>query len=153
MTMSFESLLFLAVLLVALLWFAQNVRVLVRYLKLGKPENRADRIGERLRRVLVIAFGQKKLLREPLAGWLHFSIFWGFVILLTAVVESIGEGLVPGFSLSFIGPLYPPLAFLQDLVGIAVAGAVLVSIMRRLPRPRDCVCPGTRGLMPSLFSV
>ena len=137
MAMSFESLLFLLVLLVALVWFARNVRLLVGYLKLGKPENRSDRIGKRLGRVLLIAFGQKKLLREPLAGWLHFSIFWGFVILLTAVVESIGEGLVPGFSLSFLGPLYPPLAFLQDLVGAAVAGAVVVSVIRRLVAPPE----------------
>ena len=31
----------------------------------------------------------------------------------------IGEGLVPGFSFAFLGPLYPPLVFLQDLVGVA----------------------------------
>ena len=75
------------------------------------------------------------MLREPLAGILHFFIFWGFVILLAAVVESIGEGLVPGFSLAFLGPLYPPLVFVQDVVGILVIAAVFVSIFRRLVMP------------------
>ena len=74
-----------------------------------------------------MAFGQSKLLREPFAGILHFLIFWGFVILLSAVVESIGEGILPGFSFAFLGPLYPPLAFLQDSIGVLVVVAVLVS--------------------------
>jgi len=45
------------------------------------------------------------------------------------------EALVPGFSFSFLGPLYPPLVFLQDLVGVLVVIAVLISIVRRLVAP------------------
>jgi Fe-S oxidoreductase len=133
--MSLESILFASVLLAAFVLFGWNVRKLVRMLALGKPENRFDRPVERIGRVLTIALGQKKLLREPLSGLLHFLIFWGFVVLLSAVVESIGEGLVPGFSFAFLGPLAPPLAFLQDLVGLLVVSAVVVSIVRRLAAP------------------
>ena len=39
---------------------------------------------------------------------------------------------IAGFSFAFLGPLYPPLAFLQDTIGALVIGAVLVSIIRRL---------------------
>ena len=133
--MPIQSVLFGLVLAAALTLFGRNVLRLTGYLRTGKKENRFDRTGERLGRVAKIAFGQTKLLREPLAGILHFFIFWGFVILLTAVVESIGEGLVPGFSLEFLGPLYPPLVFLQDVVGVLVIIAVLVSIFRRLVMP------------------
>jgi hypothetical protein len=115
--------------------FGRNVVRLIRSLGIGKAENRFDRVGERLGRVAKIAFGQTKLLREPLAGLLHFFIFWGFVVLLTAVLESIGEGLVPGFSFSFLGPLYPVLVFLQELVGGLVVIAVVISIFRRLVAP------------------
>jgi Fe-S oxidoreductase len=136
--MPLNSVLFAVILLAALLFFGWNVRRLIGTLKLGKRENRFDRPTERLRRVLGIAFGQSKLLREPLAGLLHFLIFWGFVILLSAVAESIGDGLVSGFSLAFLGPLYPALAFLSDMIGLLVVGSVLVSILRRLfaPPPR-----------------
>jgi Fe-S oxidoreductase len=133
--MTLQSVLFGIVLAAALTLFGKNVLRLVRYLKIGKAENRFDRVGERLGRVAKIAFGQTKLLREPFAGVLHFLIFWGFVILLTAILESIGEGLVPGFSFAFLGPVNPVLAFLQDLVGVLVVVSVLVSIFRRLVAP------------------
>ena len=133
--MELNSALFALVLIVALTFFARNVRRLISYLALGKADNRSGDIGRRLANVAIIAFGQTKLLREPLAGVLHFSIFWGFVTLFSAVLESIGEGLVPGFSLSFLGPLAPLLAFLADLFGLLVVIAVVVSLLRRLVAP------------------
>jgi Fe-S oxidoreductase len=133
--MTLNALLFALVVVAALAFFARNVVRLVGYLRLGKKEDRFSGAGRRLRRVLTIAFGQSKLLREPLAGILHFLIFWGFVVLLSAVLESVGEGLFPGFSFSFLGPLYPLLLFLVDLFGALVVLSVLVSIVRRLFAP------------------
>src|SRR5262249_49338355 len=126
-----HSVLFLAVLAGSILFFAYNVRKLLSYLGMGKKELRTDRPSERLKNVLVVAFGQSKLLREPLAGIIHFFIFWGFVILLLAIVEAIGEGLHHGFSLSFLGPLYAPLLVIQDLLGLLVVGSVLIALFRR----------------------
>jgi len=130
--MTFGSILFLIVLAASFVFFFRSVAGLMRSLRLGKPADRFDQPGRRLLTVLRVAFGQSKLLREPMAGLLHFLIFWGFVILLSAVVESIGEGIIPGFSFAFLGLLYPPLAFLQEAVGGLVIVSVLVSILRRL---------------------
>ncbi len=133
--MTLNALLFALVLVAALAFFARNAVRLVGYLRTGRKEDRFSGAGRRLGRVLTIAFGQSKLLREPLAGLLHLLIFWGFVVLLSAVFESVGEGLFPGFSLSFLGPLYAPLLFLVDLFGALVIVSVLVSIVRRLVAP------------------
>ncbi|MDL1891305.1 (Fe-S)-binding protein [Sphingobacteriales bacterium CHB3] len=130
-----HSILFALVLSAALGFFAYNVKRLISYLQLGKPENRFDNIGTRITNVLKIALGQTKLLREPFAGLLHALIFWGFVVLLSAVIESIIEGLIPGGSLAFLGPLYPPLTWFQDLFGAFVVVAVLISLARRLFAP------------------
>ena len=62
-------------------------------------------------------------------------IFGGFVILRSAIIESGLEGLAPGASFAFLGPLYPPLVFLQDLIGSLVVLAVVASILRRLIAP------------------
>jgi Fe-S oxidoreductase len=135
--MSVQSLLLALVLLAALVSFGWNTRRLIKYLQLGKKEDRFDRVGKRLGNVVKIAFGQTKLLREPLAGILHVLIFWGFVVLLAAVLESIGEGVLPGFSFSFLGPLYPPLVFFEDIFGALVVLAVAVSVYRRLVAPPE----------------
>ncbi|MBI3195893.1 MAG: (Fe-S)-binding protein, partial [Ignavibacteriae bacterium] len=58
-------------------------------------------------------------------------IFWGFVILLLAILESIGEGLFPGFSLAFLGIIYKPLVFLQDVVSVLVIISIAIALYRR----------------------
>jgi len=133
--MSFESVIFVLVLIGAFSFFGWNVRRLISYLRLGKKENRFDQVGTRVVNTLKIALGQSKILREPVAGILHVLIFWGFLVLLAAVVESIGEGILPGFSFSFLGPLYPPLIFLEDIFGALVVLSVVISVFRRLVTP------------------
>ncbi len=130
--MMLNSIIFAVVLIAALGFFGYNLARLISYVKLGKPENRFSNVGQRIKNVLTIAIGQSKLMREPFAGLLHVLIFWGFIVLLSAVVESIIEGLVPGASLAFLGPLYSPLTWLQDLFGALVVVSVVISLARRL---------------------
>lgn len=115
----------------SMIYFIKNVIRLIDRLKLGKPAQRTDQKWKRTLNVLSIAFGQKKLLREPLAGMMHFVIFWGFIVLLLAIVETIGEGFYPGFSLSFVGIFYYPLEILQEIMGMIVVLTVLVALLRR----------------------
>lgn len=129
--MALHSLFFMIVLIAAFALFVYNTRRLISYMNIGKPEHRNDHPMERLKNVLVVAFGQSKLLREPVAGIMHFFIFWGFVILLLAILEAIGEGISHGFSFAFLGPLYPPLIFIQDVFGLLVIGSVLLALFRR----------------------
>jgi Fe-S oxidoreductase len=126
-----NSVLFAIVLIAALAFFASNAKRLIGYLRLAKPENRFDNIGQRIKNVLTIAIGQSKMMREPFAGLLHVLIFWGFIVLLGAVVESIIEGLFGG-SLAILGPLYAPMIWFQDLFGAFVAVSVVVSLLRRM---------------------
>jgi Fe-S oxidoreductase len=102
----------------------------VRSLSIGKRDDRFDNLGRRLKNVLIVAFGQTRILREPLAGLTHFFIFWGFVILLSSVLEAIVEGLYPPFTLQVIGPLFPPLAVLQETIGLLVIIAAVVDLAR-----------------------
>ncbi|MDI6766613.1 MAG: (Fe-S)-binding protein [Bacteroidota bacterium] len=129
--MTLKSILFILILVGSFFLFGYNVRKLILFLKVGKSENRFDHPFQRLKNVLTIAFGQTKLFREPLAGIMHFLIFWGFIVLLIAILESIGEGLSPGFDFSCLGFLYFPITALQDLFGLLVVGSVLFALYRR----------------------
>ena len=82
-----------------------------------------------------MAFGQSKLLRDPLAGWMHFFIFWGFIILLSAILEAIVEGFHPGLTLEVLGPLFSPLAAVQEAIGALVVVSVLVALIRWIVLP------------------
>ena len=124
--------LFTFLLVVSLGFFAHSVRRLLRTLKIGKPANRLDRPWLRMRKTLTVAIGQSKLFREPLPGLMHALIFWGFVVLLAAIAESIGQGLWSNFSLKFLGPLHAPLLFLEDLFAGLVVVSVVAALVRRV---------------------
>jgi Fe-S oxidoreductase len=130
--MLIKTLIFISFLLLAFIIFFLKVSRLFKYLKLAQSENRFNTPGKRIWKVISIAFGQSKLLRERFAGILHFFIFWGFIILLAAILESIGEGLNSDYNFSFLGLLYKPLLFLEELMGVLVIISVLISISRRL---------------------
>jgi Fe-S oxidoreductase/nitrate reductase gamma subunit len=126
-----KALIFSIVLIIAFLIFFSSVRKLYKSLKLGKPENRFDKPGERLKNVLIVAIAQSKLLREPVAGIMHAFIFWGFCVLLIVVIESIIQGFNPAFSFNSLGSFYSIITFTQDLFGILVLVGVFVAVLRR----------------------
>lgn len=99
--------------------------------------SRFDRIPERVRAVLLYAFGQKKFVRrnpgaERSAGWMHFFIFWGFLILGIQILTMFGRAysdsfVVPGFSLHLLGG---PYLLLRDFTEVAVLFAVGLAFVR-----------------------
>src|SRR5688500_10399254 len=126
-----KHIIFWVVFLAAAAGVAWNVRRLIGYLRVGKSENRFGDIGRRIGNVLVVAIGQSKLLREPVAGAIHAMIFWGFLVLLAAVIESIVEGLIPGGNLFWLGPVYSVLSASQDVFCVLILIGVLWALWRR----------------------
>jgi Fe-S oxidoreductase/nitrate reductase gamma subunit len=61
--------------------FAHGLLRHYRLWRLGKPEQRFDHVGERLKGLVVYAFGQRRLLKNFTAGLFHAAIFFGFTIL------------------------------------------------------------------------
>jgi hypothetical protein len=126
-----KNLIFIVVLAGSTALFVRSLRQLITALRMGKPDNRLDHPARRFMKTLNVAIGQSKLFREPMAGLMHAFIFWGFCVLLTAVIEAVGEGLYSKFSLKFIGILYQPLAFMQDIVVVMVAVGIWIALFRR----------------------
>jgi len=132
-----KSIAVLAVLLAAITYFGFRARRLYRMLRLGPHENRFDRIPERIRGVLSYVGLHTRMFRNLYSGILHFFIFWGFVVLLTAIIQAFGEGMIPVFSLAVIGG-NTWIAFLQDLFGVLVlVGVVMALVNRLIIRPRQ----------------
>ncbi len=121
---------FWIVFIAAMGMIAWNLRRLYAYLSVGRPENRFDNMGQRIRNVLVIAIGQSKMMRDPVAGAVHAAIFWGFLALLAAVIESILEGLF-GVGIGWLGPVYSVLTVSQDVFCVSIILAVAWAFWRR----------------------
>ncbi len=96
-------------------------------LRAAAPQPRTDRLGQRLRRLLVIGFGQSRQPRYWVAGPLHILVFGGFLVLSVRSLSLIGEAYAPGFS--DLGPGY---AAVKDWTGLLVLLACAVLAYRRL---------------------
>lgn len=130
--MELKNIIFILVFIATFGFFTYSVKNLILDLKVAKKkDDRFDNIPTRIGRVLKIAFGQSKLLRDPVAGALHFMIFWGFMIFLLAVLESIIQGFYTPFTFAFIGPVYSVITFIQEIFDVLVIIVVLLSLYRR----------------------
>nr|MBP8976114.1 Fe-S oxidoreductase [Bacteroidota bacterium] len=130
--MGVKNIIFAIIFLTSLTVFGFSIGRLIRYLKIGKPENRFDAIPRRIGMMLKIAFAQLKVFREPIPGIMHAFIFWGFLVLLTAILEAILEGLIPGLDLASLGTIYSVIAFFQELFAILVIIGVGIALYRRI---------------------
>jgi Fe-S oxidoreductase len=132
-----KSIAVLVVLLAAIGYFTIRARQLYRMLRLGPDENRFDHIPERIRGVLSYVGAHTRMFRNVYSGILHFFIFYGFVVLLSAIIEAFGQGIFPGFSLALIGG-NTWIAFLQDLfAALVLMGVAMALINRLIIRPRQ----------------
>ena len=129
-----QNVLFLLVLVAAFGFFSYNAQRLVRYLTTGHDEHRTDHPWTRLRNVVVIGIGQAKILREPFAGILHASVFWGFVVLTLGSIEILARGVFPafGFDRMLPTPVYGLFLLSQEMFAALVLAAVAVLLYRRL---------------------
>jgi len=115
-------------------FFVYTIYSRLQLLLAARPVERLDRIGERINAVLVYAFGQKKFVsgEEQPAGWMHFFIFWGFVILGVQVATMFVRGYSEHFFLPGLSPdlLGGPVLFLRDLMEVIVIICVLLALYR-----------------------
>jgi Fe-S oxidoreductase/nitrate reductase gamma subunit len=129
--MELKNFIFIPIFIAAITIFVISIKKLISKINVGQPENRFSNIGERIKNVLFVAFGQSKLLREPIAGTLHFLIFWGFILFVFAVLEVIIQGFYSPFSFEFLGPIFSLITITQDIFGLLVFIAIIFSLYRR----------------------
>ncbi|MCP4903325.1 MAG: 4Fe-4S dicluster domain-containing protein [bacterium] len=102
-------------------------------LTLGAEDNRFDRMGERIKHVLVYAIGQKKMFNDPFAGFYHLLIFYGFLVVSVRTVTMVLEGLLAGWELPLlhtrIGHAY---LFSKDIFELLVLVGIGFAVWRRL---------------------
>ena len=129
--MSLQNYIFVVIFLAALAFFTYNLIRIRSYLMLGRSENRFDNIAVRIKKVLLVGIAQTKILRDPAAGIMHALIFWGFMVLLTAVTEAFIQGFYTPFSISVLGSVSKILFAMQDIFGFLVILSVIYALYRR----------------------
>ncbi len=116
--------------------FLQRAYVLYRLVRLGKAENRFDRIGERFKAMLVEVVPQwcnlKTVTRQDLAGIAHALFFWSFLLFFASYVIFIGLGAGFGLSSLIKGSVFETVYLsVLDVAAVVVIVSLAVAAVRR----------------------
>lgn len=121
---------FLAVTAYAISLFVYVVKTRIEFIKLGKKVEFDNNVKERMQKIWVNVFGQKKLLKDKKSGIMHVMFFYGFLLVQFGAIDFIWKGLVPGSHLP-LGPLYAGFTFFQEIVTLLILVAVIWAFYRR----------------------
>ena len=127
------QLVFVAILALAIFIFYRNISRIISNIKLGKDEKIEGDTGRRWNNVLLLAFGQKKMFRNPMAGILHFFVYAGFIIINIEILEIILDGILGTHRLFLpaLGGFYTFLINFFEILALAVIIVCGIFLVRR----------------------
>ncbi len=139
----FSQIIFILIVLIAFGAFGYTTVKIMKILTAAKGIDRFDKIAERVQITLLVAFGQSKILRKPIAGLLHAIVWWGFLVITIGTLEMIIDGIF-GLerSLGFLGPIYSLITASGELFAVLIIVACFIFLVRRyIIKPKRFTAP------------
>ncbi|MDX2002781.1 MAG: (Fe-S)-binding protein [Chitinophagales bacterium] len=128
-----QQIAFTLVLIIGCYLFYRQARGIYRNIMLGRKEDLTDRPAERWKKMLLIAFGQKKMFKRPIPAIFHFFIYAGFILINIEVLEIVFDGIFGthrAFS-PYLGGIYVAAIGFFELLAVLDITASIVFLSRR----------------------
>jgi heterodisulfide reductase subunit C len=128
-----QQILFFVVLAAAGYFIAKRIGFIRSTIRLGKKVDALDRKDERIRNVLLVAFGQKKMFKKFIPAFLHLFIYVGFLVINLEVLEFVIDGLAGTHRIfaPYLGSFYTVLMNIFEFLAVAVLAACVIFLFRR----------------------
>ncbi|MCI5058238.1 MAG: (Fe-S)-binding protein [Flavobacteriales bacterium] len=127
-----EQISFGIVFVLAIFFFVRSVRKITRNIKLGRDIDLTDNRSERLMTMVRVALGQSKMGARPVAGFMHFLVYIGFILINIEVLEIVIDGIAGTHRvLSFMGGFYDFVIGFFEILAVLTILACAVFLVRR----------------------
>jgi heterodisulfide reductase subunit C/uncharacterized membrane protein len=128
-----SQLIFGIIFIAAIILFYKNASKIYRNIKLGQSVDRTDRGGERIKIMLLVAFGQKKMFKKPIPALLHLFVYVGFCIINIEMLEIVIDGLFGSHRVlsNVLGGFYDFLIFSFEILAFLVLLGCVIFMIRR----------------------
>jgi len=127
-----DNILFAILLAIGFGYFYLNIKKIIRNINLGIDVNRKDNSKARWTNMAMIALGQSKMVKRPIAGILHIIVYAGFIIINIELLEIIIDGLFGTHRIfAPIGLIYDVLIASFEILALLVLIAVFAFWTRR----------------------
>lgn len=126
------NILFLLLFTAAVVYFATNVKKIIRNINLGLDVDRTDQKKLRLSNMIRIALGQSKMVSRPIAGILHIIVYVGFILINIELVEIVIDGVFGTHRVFYpLGGIYNYLIAIFEILAFLVLITVIIFWFRR----------------------
>lgn len=124
---------FALVLITAGYFLVRRIGFIRRNIQLGKAVRIDDNRPQRLKNLLLVAFGQKKMFKRPIPAILHLFLYVGFLVINLEVLEFVVDGLAGTHRIfsPYLGAFYNVLMNLFEFLAVAVLLSCIVFLVRR----------------------
>lgn len=127
-----DNLFFAVLLIIGFGYFFNNIKKIKRNINLGIDIDRTDNPNERWKNMAMIALGQSKMVKRPIAGALHIVVYLGFIIINIEVLEIIIDGLTGSHRIfSSLGAVYGFLIGSFEVLSLLVLISISILWLRR----------------------
>lgn len=142
-----DNILFAILLIVGFGFFITNIKKIIRNINLGIDIDRKDNPSARWKNMAMIALGQSKMVKRPIAGILHIIVYVGFIIINIELLEIIIDGLFGTHRIfQSIGVVYGFLISSFEILAVLVLIAVSIFWIRRnIIRLQRFINPDLKG--------
>lgn len=128
-----QQIAFVLVLATAAYFIRKRVLLIRKTIQLGKDTTLTGNKSERLKNMLLVAFGQKKMFKKLIPAVLHFFIYVGFLVINLEVLEFVVDGVLGTHRVfaPWLGSFYSVLMNVFEFLAVAVLLACVFFLVRR----------------------
>lgn len=128
-----SQIIFAVCLSIAAYFIFKSIKRITRNINLGRSADMSGNVPARIKKMMLIAFGQKKMFDRPIPAVLHFFIYVGFMIVNIEMLEIVIDGLF-GTHRIFAKPLgsfYPMIINVFEFLALSVIIVCAIFLIRR----------------------
>lgn len=130
--MNTNQIIFIFFVIAAFGFFGYTVNKIIKVMGLTKKLSRFDHIAERIKITLLVALGQSKMMKRPLAGVLHAVVWWGFLVITIGTLEMIIDGISNSERIfSFLGGFYSLITASGEIFAALIIISCVIFLIRR----------------------
>lgn len=128
-----QQIAFIITLAAAIYFLGRRITKIRQNLRLGKDTGPVNRAGERIKNMLLVAFGQKKMFKRFVPAILHLFVYVGFLVINLEVLEFVIDGLAGTHRIfaPYLGKFYTALMNIFEFLAVAVLLSCVFFLIRR----------------------
>ncbi len=128
----FSSIVFCILLIGAITFFYINTKKIRRNILIGKDISINDKKSERIKLMILLALGQRKMFSRPVSAAMHILVYVGFILINIEVVEMFVDGIFNTHrSFYALGKFYNFLIGFFEILALGVFIGVVIFWLRR----------------------